>query len=86
MRNQVFSSKTHDLPENVTIPVSQITKITRQAEQKNHFKSNKMLVPSYLNEAGVIALAKLSGLNPAEVKYKRPESPMQSGSTQNPML
>ena len=61
--------------DNVSIPVNQITKITRQAKDKDVFKQNKMLVPGYINPESVKALAKLSGMNPAEAKYKRPDSP-----------
>ena len=61
--------------DNVSIPVSQITKITRQAKDKDVFKQNKMLVPGYINPEGVKALAKLSGMNPNDAKYKRPDSP-----------
>lgn len=45
-----------------------------------------MLVPGYLEHDRVKALAKLSGLNPANVKYKRPESPGFGGSTNNPFM
>lgn len=45
-----------------------------------------MLVPGYLGNEEVKALAKLSGLNPAEVKYKRPETPGKGGTTQHPLL
>ena len=36
---------------------------------------NKMLVPGYVNPEELRAIAKLSGVNPSEVKYKRPNSP-----------
>ena len=40
-----------------------------------------MLVPGYVNPEGVKALAKLSGMNASDAKYKRPESrEMQSKS------
>ena len=34
-----------------------------------------MLVPGYINPESVKALAKLSGMDPTEAKYKRPDSP-----------
>ena len=36
---------------------------------------NKMLVPGYVNPEELRAIAKLSGVDPSEVKYKRPNSP-----------
>ena len=38
-----------------------------------------MLVPGYINQEGAKALAKLSGLNPGDARYKRPESPKAQG-------
>ena len=43
-----------------------------------------MLVPGYINPEGVKALAKLSGMNPAEAKYKRPDSPSSHLGTLQP--
>jgi len=63
------------LYDDVNIPVSQITKITRQAQEKDQFRLNKMLVPGFKNIEEVKALAKLSGVDPATAKYNRPISP-----------
>jgi len=48
----------------ISIPVGQITKITRQAQKKEDFKNNKMLVPGYKSPEEYKALAKLAGMNP----------------------
>ena len=50
--------------------------ITPKVSHENEkFKQNKKLVPGYKDPDVYKAMAKLSGLNPAEVKYQRPDSP-----------
>ena len=50
--------------------------ITPKVPYENEkFKQNKKLVPGYKDPDVYKAMAKLSGLNPADVKYQRPESP-----------
>ena len=43
--------------------------------ENEKFKQNKKLVPGYKDPDVYKAMAKLSGLNPTDIKYQRPESP-----------